>query len=41
MEMTVINRFEGDVAVLLVGDERRVIDVPREFLLAGRRRGCG
>jgi len=32
MEQAVLDRFEGDKAVLLVGDERRVLDVPRNQL---------
>lgn len=35
----VIDRFEGDLAVLLVGDEEYRLDVPRRFLPAGVREG--
>lgn len=31
-ESAVIDRFEGDMAVLLVGTAQRVIDVPRALL---------
>ena len=39
METAVIDRFEGDIAVLLVGSERRVLDVPRDALPMGAREG--
>jgi hypothetical protein len=35
----VIDRFEGDLAVLLVGDEEYVLQVPRRFLPPGAREG--
>jgi hypothetical protein len=35
MEQAVIDRFEGDLAVLLVGDERQPLDVPRSALPQG------
>jgi hypothetical protein len=31
-EMAVIDRFEGQMAVLLIGTRQRVLDVPRELL---------
>ena len=39
METAVIDRFEGDIAVLLVGSERHVLDVPRDVLPQGAREG--
>ena len=39
METAVIDRFEGDSAVLLVGEERQVVDVPRDALPMGAREG--
>jgi Protein of unknown function (DUF3006) len=38
-ESAVIDRFEGRVAVLLVGTDQRVMDVPRDRLPAGVRAG--
>ncbi len=35
----VIDRFEGDLAVVLVGDEEYRLDVPRRFLPPGAREG--
>jgi hypothetical protein len=35
MEQAVIDRFEGMVAVLLVGEERQPLDVPRSALPPG------
>lgn len=35
----VIDRFEGDLAVVLVGDEEYRLDVPRRFLPRGAREG--
>jgi hypothetical protein len=38
-EMAVIDRFEGDIAVLLVGSAQRMVDVPRERLPPGAEAG--
>jgi hypothetical protein len=38
-EAAVIDRFEGDIAVLLVGEAQRVVDVPREQLPSEVRAG--
>jgi hypothetical protein len=38
-ESAVIDRFEGHVAVLLVGNEQRVVDVPRDHLPPGVQPG--
>lgn len=35
----VIDRFEGDLAVVLVGDEEYRLGVPRRFLPPGAREG--
>lgn len=35
----VIDRFEGDVAVIFLGDEEYRLDVPRRFLPPGVREG--
>ncbi|MFZ5767228.1 MAG: DUF3006 domain-containing protein [Bacillota bacterium] len=35
----VIDRFEGDLAVVLVGEEEYRLDVPRRFLPRGAREG--
>jgi hypothetical protein len=35
MEQAVIDRFEGDLAVLLVGDEQQPLDVPQSALPQG------
>ena len=35
----VIDRFEGDYAVLLAGDKERQIDMPRDLLPEGAREG--
>ena len=35
----VIDRFEGELAVLLLGPERRVLDLPRAMLPPGAREG--
>lgn len=37
--IAVIDRFEGNTAVLLVGEERRVLNVLRDALPAGAREG--
>jgi hypothetical protein len=37
--MAVIDRFEGDIAVLLVGSAQRIVDVPREHLPPGVEAG--
>jgi hypothetical protein len=39
LDKAVIDRFEGSVAVLLVGDDRRRIDVARSVLPRGAREG--
>ena len=39
IQTAVIDRFEGALAVLLVGTERQVVDVPRAVLPAGVREG--
>jgi hypothetical protein len=39
IEKAVIDRFEGDVAVLLVGDKERQVVVPRKSLPAGVKEG--
>lgn len=39
MEQAVIDRLEGDRAVLLVGEEQRPIDVPRRRLPRRAREG--
>jgi hypothetical protein len=39
MEKAVIDRFEGEYAVLLVGEEQRKMDVPRSKLPKGAREG--
>ena len=39
METAVIDRFEGDVAVLLIGAAQRVLDVPRSRLPAQAQAG--
>ena len=38
-EKAVIDRFEGDVAVLLVGDHERRVNVPRRDLPRGAKEG--
>jgi hypothetical protein len=38
-EQAVIDRFEGAYAVLLVGEEQHVVDVPREQLPKGAKAG--
>jgi len=38
-QIAVIDRFEGATAVLLVGDERRVLNVLRDALPTGAREG--
>jgi hypothetical protein len=38
-QSAVIDRFEGELAVLLIGPERRVLDLPRAMLPAGAREG--
>jgi len=38
-EKAVIDRFEGEKAVLLAGEEQRVVIVPRKDLPAGAREG--
>ncbi len=38
-EKAVIDRFEGDWAVLLVGDDPRPLNVPRKALPKGAREG--
>jgi DUF3006 family protein len=38
-ELAVIDRFEGAIAVLLVGSAQRVVDVPRERLPVGVEAG--
>jgi hypothetical protein len=38
-ESAVIDRFEGQSAVLLVGSEQRVVDVPRDRLPSGVQPG--
>ena len=35
----VIDRFEGDIAVVLFGDEEIRVDIPRQLLPAGAREG--
>lgn len=39
VEKAVIDRFEGGLAVLLVGEDERRIDIPRECLPKGAREG--
>jgi hypothetical protein len=39
MEKAVIDRFEGQYAILLVGQEQRKMDVPRAKLPKGAREG--
>ncbi len=39
MEHAVIDRFEGKMAVLLVGDEQRQVDVPKARLPRRAREG--
>ena len=39
MEHAVIDRFEGKMAVLLVGDEQRQVDVPKAQLPKHAREG--
>ena len=38
-ESAVIDRFEGHLAVLLVGTDRRIVDVPRDRLPSGVQAG--
>jgi hypothetical protein len=38
-QIAVIDRFEGAIAVLLVGDERQVMNVLRDVLPAAAREG--
>lgn len=38
-QSAVIDRFEGELAVLLIGPERRVLDLPRAMLPIGAREG--
>jgi hypothetical protein len=38
-QIAVIDRFEGNTAVLLVGDERQVLNILRHTLPAGAREG--
>jgi hypothetical protein len=39
MQSAVIDRFEGDMAVLLLGEIREHLDVPRSLLPSGAREG--
>jgi hypothetical protein len=39
MQLAVVDRFEGELAVLLVGDERQPFDVRRSHLPPGTREG--
>jgi hypothetical protein len=39
MEHAVIDRFEGKIAVLLIDDEERQVDVPTDQLPVGVREG--
>jgi len=38
-QKAVIDRFEGNLVVLLVGDDERRIDVPRQLLPKGAKEG--
>ncbi len=35
----VIDRFEGDLAVILIGEEEIKVNIPRQLLPAGAREG--
>lgn len=39
MELAVVDRFEDNYAILLVGEEQRPVDVPRQLLPPGTREG--
>lgn len=39
MEQAYIDRFEGDYAVIMVGEEHRPMDVPRHLLPRNAREG--